>query len=161
MILIGLGSNLASHAGSPKDTLDAALVALQARGIRTLAVSPYYRSAAWPDPGDPEFVNAVAQIWTELPPAELAAILQDVEDAFGRTRGRRNAPRTLDLDLLDYNGRVERGPLVLPHPRMSTRAFVLVPLRDIAADWHHPVSGQSVDAMIAALPAAERGLIRA
>ncbi len=160
MILIGLGSNLASRAGSPKDTLDAALVALKARGVRTLAVSPYYRSPAWPDPSDPEFVNAVARIGTTLSPPELAKVLQAVENAFGRTRVRRNAPRTLDLDLLDYNGCAENGPLVLPHPRMARRAFVLVPLRDVAPDWRHPVSGQSVEELIAALPAAGRSLAR-
>jgi 2-amino-4-hydroxy-6-hydroxymethyldihydropteridine diphosphokinase len=71
---------------------------------------------------------------------------------FGRTITRRNAPRTLDLDLLDYNGLVEAGAPILPHPRLQERAFVLVPLLDVAPDWRHPVSGLSVSTLIAALP---------
>ncbi len=80
------------------------------------------------------------------------ARLHEVEREFGRVRDVRNAPRTLDLDLLDYDGRVEGGPPVLPHPRIEQRAFVLVPLADVAPLWKHPVSGRNVRALIDALP---------
>lgn len=160
MILIALGSSIPSRAGDPVRTLQAALADLRENGVTPVAVSRFYRTPAWPDPRDPEFVNAVSQVMTELSPANLMATLQDVETRFGRTRAARNAPRTLDLDILDYEGRVESGPPVLPHPRMESRAFVLVPLRDVAPDWRHPVSGLSVTELLKALPAAEREAIK-
>ena len=97
---------------------------------------------------------------TQLAPDALMATLHAIEQRFGRVRGERNAPRTLDLDILDYEGRVEAGPPVLPHPRLDERAFVLVPLADIAPAWRHPVSGKSVAELIDALPQAERDSVR-
>jgi len=155
MILIALGANLPSKAGAPDDTLRAALATLGARGITVEKASGFYRSPAWPNPSDPPFVNAVARVCTALSPGELLATLHAVEDAFGRERGEKNAPRTLDLDLLDYDSRVEQGTLELPHPRMNSRPFVLIPLRDVAPDWRHPVSGQTVSELIAAAPKSE------
>ena len=152
MIFIALGANLPSRFGQPLLTLRAALESVLQRGVKVESVSPYYRSAAWPDPNDPPFVNAVASLRTKLEPVALLGVLQDIERAFGRVRKAPNAPRTLDLDILDYGGRIEAGPPTLPHPRMAARAFVLVPLRDIAPLWLHPVSGQNIDELIAALP---------
>ena len=141
-------------------TLQSALAHLRDNGVTPVAVSRFYRTPAWPDPHDPEFVNAVAEVMTELSPSELIARLHETERRFGRVRSTRNAPRTLDLDILDYAGRVEEGPPVLPHPRMAQRAFVLVPLRDVAPGWRHPVSGAAIAQMIAALPAADREAIK-
>jgi 2-amino-4-hydroxy-6-hydroxymethyldihydropteridine diphosphokinase len=152
MILIALGANLPSPAGPPAITLEAALQELAGRAITILKRSGFYRSDAWPDPSDPSFVNAVAAVGTRLAPAQLLATLHEVEAAFGRRRSLANAPRTLDLDLLDYDGRVEEGAPQLPHPRIETRAFVLVPLREVAPDWRHPLSGRSVSELIARLP---------
>ena len=160
MILIALGSNLSSHAGDPQATLRAALAHLRDSGVTPVAVSRFYRTPAWPDANDPEYVNAASRIMTELSPSELIAQLHRTEAAFGRVRDARNAPRTLDLDILDYDGRVDSGPPVLPHPRMDARAFVLIPLRDVAPDWRHPVSGQFIDALLAAIPEAERDAVR-
>ncbi len=160
MILIALGSNLNSHAGPPGSTLRAALKALEKNGIGSAAVSRFYESPAWPDPSDPLFVNAVARVVTALLPAKLLETLHGIETDFGRIRGKRNAPRTLDLDLLDYDGRIEAGPPVLPHPRIAERAFVLVPLADVAPDWCHPKTRESVDRLLAAIPSHERAAIR-
>jgi 2-amino-4-hydroxy-6-hydroxymethyldihydropteridine diphosphokinase len=152
MIVIALGSNLSSQAGGPQETLAAAIARLTHNDATVRKVSRYFKTVAWPDPNDPPFTNAVALIETARDPAALMTLLHETEDAFGRVRGPRNAPRTLDLDLIDYDSRVEAGPPALPHPRLETRGFVLIPLRDIAPDWRHPASGASLDALIAALP---------
>ena len=156
MILIALGSNLDSHAGTPAQTLRAALARLQTNGANIESISPYYVTPAWPDPADPPFINAIARIRTHLPPLALMTLLHQTETEFGRVRSTPNAPRTLDLDLIDYEGRVEAGPPLLPHPRLASRAFVLMPMADIAPAWRHPVSGRSVVELIAALPPVER-----
>jgi 2-amino-4-hydroxy-6-hydroxymethyldihydropteridine diphosphokinase len=155
MILIALGANLPSSAGGPEHTLRAAMAQLSARGITVQRRSGFYSSKAWPNPSDPPFVNAVASVRTPLSPAELLRTLHEVEGEFGRQRARKNAPRTLDLDLIDYDGRVEYGDPELPHPRMADRLFVLVPLQEIAPQWQHPVTGQSLAQLIAAAPPAE------
>jgi len=155
VILIALGANLPSPAGKPADTLNAALAAFAVRSITIEMQSGFYRSPAWPNPLDPPFINAVAAVRTDLSPRDLLAALHEVEHSFGRRRGEPNAPRTLDLDILDYDGRIEQGPPILPHPRMENRAFVLLPLRDVAPDWRHPVNGRSIAELIAALPPTE------
>lgn len=155
MILVALGSNLAGPAGGPVAQLEAALAALSARGIAVDRCSRWWRSVAWPDPADPPFVNGVALLRTDLPPASLLGELHAVEAMLGRRRGRANAPRCIDLDLLDHDGAImsgdEGGP-VLPHPRLTERGFVLLPLRDVAPDWRHPVSGLGLATLIARLP---------
>src|SRR5207247_11453110 len=128
----------------PRDTLDAALRELSLHGVRIADVSSHYVTKAWPDPSDPPFVNAAARIETNLAPRELMTLLHETEEMFGRVRAQKNAPRTLDLDLIDYDGRVEPGPPQLPHPRLQDRAFVLVPLADIAPGWRHPANGRTV-----------------
>jgi 2-amino-4-hydroxy-6-hydroxymethyldihydropteridine diphosphokinase len=150
-ILIALGANIPSVAGPPANTLKAALGALADAGLEITAVSPFYESEAWPDPADPPFMNAVAALRTMLQPFALLTLLHQVETAFGRKRSVPNAPRTLDLDLLDYAGRVHQGNVTLPHPRMASRRFVLEPLRAIAPGWRHPVTGQDLDALLRGL----------
>jgi 2-amino-4-hydroxy-6-hydroxymethyldihydropteridine diphosphokinase len=150
MILIALGANLPSRAGPPDETLRAALMELGGSEIEVARISPFYRSPAWPEPRDPAYANAVAMLRTSLAPDRLMARLHETETGFGRHRSARNAPRTLDLDLIDYDGRVEDGPPTLPHPRIAERNFVLIPLRDVAPGWIHPVSGLSVEQLIAA-----------
>jgi len=122
-----------------------------------VAQSPLYASPAWPDPADPPFVNAAARIQTDLAPAALLAGLHAVEAAFGRRRGEKNAPRTLDLDLIAYNDIRSEKP-ALPHPRFSARDFVLAPLSDIAPEWRPPGGGETAAEMLAGLQdrAAER-----
>lgn len=153
MILLALGANLPSPAGPPAATLAAALARLPDLGLRVLVCSRFYQSAAVPASDQPPFVNAVARIATALAPEACLDALLSLERAFGRERGARWAARTLDLDLIDYDGRIlSGGRLTLPHPETNRRAFVLVPLAEIAPDWTDPASGAGISALIAGLP---------
>ena len=157
-IYIALGANLPSASRTPAQTLAAALDALEAAGVRVLARSSFWSSPAWPDPTEPAYVNAAAQVDSSLPAADLLALMHRVEADFGRRRSLPNAPRPLDLDLIDWRGRVGQGAggLQLPHPRACGRAFVLLPLAEIAPHWCDPVSGRSIADWMAALPQADR-----
>ena len=160
MILIALGANLPFRGSFPAETLRAALATLSANGVKPVKVSSLYETPAWPDPSDPAFVNAVAAVETLLDPAALIGKLHEIESMFGRVRGKANAPRTLDLDLLDYNGRVQNGPPQLPHPRMAGRSFVLLPLQEVAPGWRHPASGLSVEQLVSSLDSVDDALHR-
>jgi 2-amino-4-hydroxy-6-hydroxymethyldihydropteridine diphosphokinase len=158
MILIGIGSNLPSDYGPPRETCAAALDALAREAIKITARSRWYRSSPVPLSDQPWFVNGVIAVETELEPQALLAALHRVEADFGRASpedraAKPNAARTLDLDLLAYGDLVREGPEppILPHPRMAERAFVLLPLREIAPDWRHPVSGEALADLIDAL----------
>ena len=150
-IFIALGANIPSAVGSPEVTLKAALAALEEHGVQIRKISSFRQTDAWPDPSDPPFINAVAGIETDLQPIALLGLLHEVETSFGRKRSVPNAPRSLDLDLIDYRSRVEQGAVVLPHPRMAERRFVLEPLAEVAPGWRHPATGVSVEALLAAL----------
>lgn len=155
MILIGVGSNLPSDKyGSPLATCAAALAELEREGIAIRRRSRWYESEPVPPSGQPWFVNGVAEIATDLPPESLLAVLHRIEEKFGRVRRERNEARILDLDLLAYDDIVCNGPPgpTLPHPGIAARAFVLLPLADVAPDWRHPVTGLTVAELVAALP---------
>ncbi len=159
MIFIGLGSNLpAPGYGAPREVCEAALAALAGAGVEVVRRSRWYESAPVPPSDQPWFVNGVVRVATALEPAELLALLLRIEGDFGRVRRRANEPRILDLDLLAYGARVEEGGNgpALPHPRMHERAFVLVPLAEIAPGWRHPVLGLTVEDLIARLPGDQR-----
>jgi 2-amino-4-hydroxy-6-hydroxymethyldihydropteridine diphosphokinase len=158
-VYIGLGANLPSpEHGTPRETLEAAIVALEAQGLAIVARSPFYESEPVPVADQPWYLNAVVEVATDLSPAELLALLHSVENAFGRVRAVRNEARVLDLDLLDHRGTVRAGPEspLLPHPRLADRAFVLLPLRDIAPGWRHPVSGRGIGELLESLPEGQR-----
>jgi 2-amino-4-hydroxy-6-hydroxymethyldihydropteridine diphosphokinase len=135
---VGLGANL----GDPRATLRQAVAALRAHPqVQALRLSPLFRSAPV-DAQGPEFINAVAELHTTLTPEPLLGVLQALEQAHGRERPYRNAPRTLDLDLLLHGTQVHHSPrLTLPHPRLHLRAFVLHPLLALAPDLDAPGLG--------------------
>ncbi len=171
-VLIALGGNLHSDAGSPDQTLRAAIARLQEEGAEIRKVSRFYATPCFPAGAGPDYVNAAAEIGVPGPPPEALALLHRVEAAFGRARDRRWGQRTLDLDLLaagdsvlpdaatqarwrdlplDTQMQEAPGDLILPHPRIQDRAFVLVPLVDVAPNWVHPLLGLSVIQMRDAL----------
>ena len=166
MILIGLGANTAGPWGSAEASLLRALDQLGRWPLRLKAVSRLIKTAPFGRPNQPPFVNAVAAIETHLPPEGLMRALHAIEQAAGRRRGVRWGPRTLDLDLLDYHGLVRRRafpmaatlrPLILPHPGIGARIFVLAPIAEIAPRWRHPVCHRSAAQMLRRLSGMREG----
>jgi 2-amino-4-hydroxy-6-hydroxymethyldihydropteridine diphosphokinase len=161
MLLVALGANLSNSAiGSPLDACEKALDCLTQRGVAVIKRSRWYRSAPVPRSDQPDYINGVALVSSALAPVDLLSLLHDIEAELGRKRERVNEAREIDLDLLCHGDQVIGWPvspvcanngLILPHPRLHDRAFVLLPLRDVAPDWRHPVSGQGVEAMIRAI----------
>ena len=178
--LIALGANVASEQGKPAHTLHLALSAVARAGLVIRAVSRFFRTPCFPVGAGPDYVNAAAQVDFDGSAADLLDRLHRIEADFGRERVQRWGARSLDLDLLSFRGAVAPDlptfqhwqaldpeqqaiaapdQLILPHPRIADRAFVLVPLNDIAPDWRHPVSKQTVHEMLARRPPSEIGEI--
>ncbi|KQW71431.1 2-amino-4-hydroxy-6-hydroxymethyldihydropteridine pyrophosphokinase [Phenylobacterium sp. Root77] len=142
--VVALGGNVAGDYGSSEALLEAALARFAEAGLPILRRSSWWRSAAWPDPNNHEYRNGVVLVEARLSPQALIQTLFMLESEFGRTRSVRNAPRTLDLDLIAHGRIISEDPaLTLPHPRAHERLFVMGPLAEIAPDWRHPVLGKS------------------
>lgn len=171
-----------SAALQPAETLAAAVAALAARGLSAIAVSRFFQTPCFPAGAGPDYVNAAAVLRvSDTSAIQVLSILHEVELLFGRERRQRWGMRSLDIDLLAMGKQVlpdattqqawrdlppERQirmapeQLILPHPRLQDRAFVLVPLADVAPDWRHPLLQRSVAEMLADLPAADRDAVR-
>ncbi len=155
MILVAVGANLPGPDGAPPiATCRAAVAALDVLpGVRLRGLSRWYRTAPMPPSGQPDYINGVAHLTGAADPAALLAALQALEARAGRDRGAANAARTLDLDIIAMDTLVRQAPdPILPHPRAHERRFVLMPLADVAPGWVHPILGQTVEALIGALP---------
>lgn len=172
-VLIALGANLGGHKDSPIAQIDAAISEISKAGLELVAVSRYWRTPAYPPGSGPDFVNAALVAGGNLPPDAVLSQLHAIEQDAGRIRKERWGARVLDLDLLAVDGlilpdaavvrhwmtlapeaqrRAAPDSLILPHPRMHERAFVLAPLVEVAPDWVHPVLGQSISRLHATLP---------
>ncbi|MBU1383250.1 MAG: 2-amino-4-hydroxy-6-hydroxymethyldihydropteridine diphosphokinase [Alphaproteobacteria bacterium] len=151
-VIVALGCNDKGAWRDCREALEAALARFRPEGIDVLLRSSWWHSDAWPDPQDPPFLNGVVMVRTAHDPHALMAALGRIEEAFGRRRGERNAPRTLDLDLIAY-GRLsgDFDGLILPHPRAAERRFVMGPLAEIAPGWAHPAGGRA-EALAGAAP---------
>jgi len=145
-IYIALGANLSN----PKETFVEAIAALEDKGVTVTKLSGLWKSPSWPPgKGHPDYINAAAEVEFQGSATDLLSILMDVEKAFGRKRSVKNAPRILDLDIIDFGSEViSSGNLTLPHPRMYDRGFVLFPLDQITDLWRDPVSGKDLNYFI-------------
>ena len=158
MILVAIGANLPGPDGAtPLQTCAKAVHALAGLpGLQLHSASHWYETEPVPRSDQPNYVNGVARLQrmpgTAISPEALLASLQAIEVKFGRRRSEPNAARTLDLDLIDVDGLVREAPdPILPHPRTHQRAFVLLPLLDVAPDWVHPAIGRTGRALLDAV----------
>jgi len=171
LCIIATGSNLPHDLRGEQPPVGTALELLSSESLRILSASVEYRSPAFPAGSGPDYVNGAILCATSMARAEVLKTLHKVEESLGRTRLKRWAARVIDLDLIDFAGQVapdllnfqkwfnlplkqqmQHAPeqLILPHPRLQDRPFVLIPMRDIVPNWVHPVTGLSVNQMLAA-----------
>lgn len=182
IFLLSLGSNVNGTLSDRVAWLDWALARMPRFGVTVEARSRMFRTPCFPAGAGPDFANAAARVRARMGARELLEILHEIEAEAGRVRDRRWGQRVLDLDLLAADGQVlpdrathdrwRQLPLaaqmaetpdgmILPHPRIQDRAFVLVPLCDVASDWRHPVLGRTAAEMCAALPPGDRAAVTA
>ena len=148
---LAIGSNL----GNKFSNIGKAKLELEKYKIKILKSSSNYQSKSWPDPSMPEYINIIIKIKTSLTPLKLLKICNLIELKLGRYRSKKNAPRTCDIDIIDYNKIVlneNNQQLILPHPRMNKRNFVLLPLFEIEKSWKHPKSKINIVNLINSLP---------
>ena len=146
-IYLGIGSNL----GDKKNNIEKAKFELIQNDIKILQTSNYYESLSWPDIKKPKFLNIVLKISSFLKPLDLLKICKKIETKLGRKKAPKNSPRECDIDLIDYGNIKIANKIILPHPRMHTRNFVLLPLYEINKNWKHPVSKQHIKKLILSL----------
>jgi len=153
MIFLGLGSNLVSNFGDRFKNIDLAINFLKEKNINLVNKSSFYESVSYPNKNDPKFINIVISIETSLKSDDLMSFLLSIEERLGRKRTKKNDPRTCDIDILDFNGKIiskkySKFTLNIPHKKMIERDFVLYPLKEICPDWRHPKTNDSIDILI-------------
>ena len=146
-VYLGVGSNL----GNKKMNIENAKFKLSQNNIIIEKVSNYYESLSWPNTNDPKFLNIIIKITTIKSPNNLIRLCKKIERDLGRKKGPKNSPRICDIDIIDYDNQRSDGDIILPHPRMHTRNFVLMPMYELDKDWRHPISKHSIKKLILSL----------
>ena len=147
-IYLAVGSNL----GNKKNNIEKAKFELIQKNIIILKTSSYYESLSWPNSNYPKFINIVLRISTNLKPFELLKTCKEIEINLGRKKSAKNSPRECDIDIIDYEKMILKNKIILPHPRMHLRNFVLLPLFEINKDWKHPISKHHIKRLIFLIP---------
>jgi len=143
-IYLAIGSNL----GNRKINIEKSKYELTKNNINILQSSSFYETLSWPNSKYPKYLNIVLKINTLLRPLELLKICKNIEVILGRKKTKKNSPRTCDIDVIDYRQMNIKNKIILPHPRMHMRNFVLLPLFEINKDWIHPTSKHHIKKLI-------------
>jgi len=146
-IYLGVGSNL----GDKKQNIELTKFKLIENNIKILQSSNYYESLSWPNPQQPKFLNIVLSVLSNLSSLALINKCKEIEVSLGRKKSAKNSPRVCDIDIIDYKNQQLRGDLILPHPRMHQRNFVLLPLYELNKNWVHPKSKLHIKKLIFSL----------
>ena len=146
---LGIGSNI----GNKKRNIEKTKFLLQKNSIKIVKISNIYETYSWPDKDQPKFYNIVIKVITNLKPVNLFYIVKNIEKKLGRKKALINEPRTCDIDILDYKGKIYKldannNKLIIPHPRLQDRNFVLFPLFEIQKNWKHPIKKTKIKDLI-------------
>ena len=153
MIFLGLGSNLASKYGDRFTNINLAISFLEGYGIKVIKKSSFYETPSYPNRENPKFINAVILVETILPPIDLMSVLIFIEEKLERKRGKKNDPRTCDIDIIDYNSQIlnlryNNLDLTVPHKELTLRNFILFPLQEISPTWEHPKTKEIISVLL-------------
>ena len=146
-IYLGIGSNL----GNRRKNIELAKFKLIQKNIRIQKSSNIYESLSWPNPNNPKFLNVILEISSNLSPSKLIDVCKEIEISLGRKKRSKNAPRECDIDIIDYYNQKINNKIILPHPRMHERNFVLLPLYELNKVWTHPILKQPIKKLILSL----------
>ena len=164
MIFLGLGSNLPSKHGGRFTNINLAISYLEGYGIKVIKKSSFYETPSYPNKKNPKFINAVILIETILSPTDLMSVLIFIEEKLERKRGKKNDPRTCDIDIIDYNNQIlnlkyNKLDLAVPHKDLTSRNFILFPLQEIAPTWKHPKTKEIISVLLQKLSEEEKNSI--
>ena len=164
MIFLGLGSNLPSKYGDRFTNINLAISFLEGYGIKVIKKSSFYETPSYPNNENPKFINAIILVETTLPPVDLMSVLIFIEKKLERKRGKKNDPRTCDIDIIDYNSeilnlRYNNLELTVPHKELTSRNFILFPLQEISPTWKHPKTKEIVSVLLQKLSEEDKNSI--
>ena len=146
MIYLNIGSNLPSKEGGRKNNILKAISYLRKLNLNLIEISSFYQTPSYPNNSDPKFINLCVKLESNLKASELLNEIKKIEKKLGRSRIKKNEPRTCDIDIIDFNGEIiKNDELEAPHPRLHLRNFVIYPLKEIEPNWSHPIFNKNID----------------
>jgi len=146
MIYLNIGSNLPSKEGGRENNILKAISYLKKLNLNLIEISSFYQTPSYPNNSDPKFINLCVKLESNIKSSELLNEIKKIEKKLGRTRIKKNEPRTCDIDIIDFNGEIiKNNELVTPHPRLHLRNFVIYPLKEIEPYWFHPIFNKNID----------------
>ena len=146
MIYLNIGSNLPLEDGGRETNILKAISYLKKLNLNSIKISSFYETPSYPNNSDPKFINLCVKFESKLKAIELLNEIKKIEKKLGRTRIKKNEPRTCDIDIIDFNGKIiKNDELETPHPRLHLRNFVIYPLKEIEPNWFHPIYNKNID----------------
>ena len=146
MIYLNIGSNLPLRNGGREANILKAINYLKELKLKIIQISSFYETPSYPNNSDPKFINLCVKLESNFKAGELLNEIKKIEQKLGRIRIKKNEPRTCDIDIIDFNGKIiKNDELVVPHPRLHLRNFVIYPLKEIEPNWSHPIFNKNID----------------